>query len=196
VRPILKLPSIIHYAFDPNFMLIGIESIQFKEETMRTKTIVALFTILFLVGTVYADGKANKAEKRAYNYVATFLGALDEGTVTSSGKMVHVRGVINTWFHDASDPRGSGTCWNVLNANVDVTGTGVVWGTWQCGDAAAGSEGTFNGQMNNNFLGESNWIIKFVGHGTGEYEGLKFEGSEAWAPLGYGVGEITNVNKD
>ena len=171
---------------------------------MRIKIIVALFTILFAVGTVFAGGNANKAEKRAFNYVSTFLGALDEGTVTSSGKMVHMRGVINSWNHAGSDERISGPLTNVLNANVDFTGTGLIWGTWRSGDAIAGWEGTYTGQMYNYFVGELNWIMKFVGHGTGANQGLKIEGSEAWdwdssqfLPLeGYGVGEITDVNKE
>ena len=171
---------------------------------MRTKTIVAVFIILFVAGTVFAGGDVKKAEKRAFNYVAYFLGSPDPGTITFSGKVVHVRGAQNTWFHDASDERIRGTVTNVLNSNLDSTGSGVVWGTWQSGDANAGWEGTWNGQQYNSSVGEMNWIIKFAGHGTGTFEGLMIDGMEAWdlipptdRPLvGYGVGEITNVNKD
>ena len=164
---------------------------------MRTKLFVVLFAVLFVAGIVFAGGNANKAEKRAFNYVATFVEPLDAGSVTYSGKMVHLRGVMNSWFHDGSDERISGAFINVLNANVDFTGTGVIWGTWQSSDEGDGGwEGTFNGKMYNYFLGESNWIIRYDGHGTGAYEGLKIEGIEAWDTLGYGVGEITSVTKD
>jgi hypothetical protein len=164
---------------------------------MRTKIFVALCAVLFVAGTVFAGGDDNKAEKRAFNYVATFVEPIDAGAVTYSGKMAHLRGVMNRWFHDASDERIKGTLITVMNANVDFTGTGVTWGTWQSSDDGDGGwEGTFTGKMYDLFLGESNWIIKYAGHGTGAYEGLKIEGIEAWDTLGYGVGEITSVTKD
>jgi hypothetical protein len=170
---------------------------------MRTKIIVVLFAVLFLAGTVFAGGNANKAEKKAYNYSDTFVAPIAEGTTTLSGKMIHLRDVQNSWILAASDARISGTVTSVLNANLDFTGTGQIWGTFQISNDDGGWEGTFTGQMYDYFTGGLNWIIKIVAHGTGAYEGCKLEASEAWDSLqsswpwvGYGAGEITNTNKD
>jgi hypothetical protein len=171
---------------------------------MRTKTIVALCTILLVVGTAFAGGDANKAEKKAYNYSDTFVGPIAEGTTAISGKMIHLRGVQNSWIIAASDERISGTTTSVMNANLDSTGTGLIWGTFQISNDDGAWEGTYTGQMYNYFAGGLNWIIRIVAHGTGAYEGLKIEASEAWDSLqdyslwpwsGYGAGEITDNGK-
>jgi hypothetical protein len=172
---------------------------------MRTKIMIVLFAVLFVTGTIFAGEKANKAEKSAYNYVSTWYGPIDPGTITVSGKTVHYRGMINRFYYSASDERLSGWVTTVLNGNYDLTGSGEIWGTFQIGDANAGWDGFWHGQQYNYSFGKLNWIVKFVGRGTGAYEGLKTEYNEAFDTLvdpsfspwsGYGVGEITNVNKD
>jgi len=155
---------------------------------MRTKTIVAVFTVLFLVGTVFAGGNsdnANKVEKRAFTATEYPLAVLDPGTLFVSDGILHLRGMVTLALDVVSDPRGGGYFREVLNGNVTyvngVMGSGTGWGTFQSCDEAGnpipGWEGTYVIQFFD--LANLNWIGEVRAQGTGQNKGLRFKSTSA-----------------
>jgi hypothetical protein len=167
--------------------------------------ITKVFILVFAIVALLAALPCQAAEKKAYNAVATFVGQLDPGITTYSGKMAHIRGAKNLFYSDASDDRLDGYGTSVFNANFDSTDSGQIWGSYQVVNAAGDVvwEGSWQGQMYNYALGQLNWITKSVMRGKGEYEGLMIECTMSFDTdfvhypfIGYEVGEITNNSKE
>ena len=177
---------------------------------MRTKIFVVLFAVLFVAGTIFAGGNANKAEKKAYNSVLSWLQELDPGVITISGKMEHIRGARYFWLAENSDSRISGNSVSIFNGNLDASGTGPIWGEYFSTDANGdpttdGWKCSWHGQMYDYSAGKFNWLVKSVCHGTGIYDGMRLEDTQAFDTYldpslypfkGYTVGEISEANKD
>ena len=155
---------------------------------MRTKTIVAVFTILFLVGTVFAGGNSdndNKVEKRAFIATEYTLAILDPGVVSVSDGILHIRGMVQLAYDVTSDPSLSGYFREVFNANITyvdgVLGSGTGWGTFQscdeAGEPVPGWDGKFVAQIFD--LTNLNWIGETNAQGTGQNEGLRLKTSSA-----------------
>ena len=164
--------------------------------------IAKVLILVFAVTAMLAAVPCQAGEKKAYNAVATFIGQLDPGTTTYTGNMVHIRDARNFFGMDASDDRLDGTLTTVFNANLDATGSGQIWGTALLTNGEGEWEGKWQGQMHNYNDGKLNWIVKVVSRGTGEYEGLRIEATEAFDAnvfvdpypwQGYGVGEISET---
>jgi hypothetical protein len=174
---------------------------------MRTKIVVVLFAVMFLAGNVFAGGNANKVEKKAYNVVLSWLGELDPGISTSSGKMVHIRGARYFWLAEASDIRLTGYAGSVFNGNLDASGTGPIWGENYSTDengspTTDGWKCLWHGKMYDYSAGKFNWLVMSVCHGTGIYDGLRYEDTQAFDTYlypslypfkGYSVGEISEA---
>ncbi len=167
MRPILKLPSIFCYEFDLNFAHNRIESIQFKEETMKISKICILFfaeLILFTALPSQAGEKTNVTSVDIFDpfnlfssgYIGTFY---DFGTFECPGNeptrpcpvgsRSRIRGIVFHSRHSSSDPRLNG--WSTLdyNSNLDPDGKGPTWGKWKIEvDPELGGgvwEGVYNG---------------------------------------------------
>jgi len=144
------------------------------------------------------------SEKKAINYTEIQISGMLSGDITPVGKRVRLRNVTTQWKIEASDSRISGEVISVFNGTFNADGSGPIWGTLQIGTKEAGWECTFTGEAQDYFRGKLNWIIKIVGHGIGEYEGLKLESTQSVdmnmflengnyaTPAGLGVGEITD----
>jgi len=174
---------------------------------MRTRIIVVLFAVLFVAENVFAGENAKKPEKKAYNAVVSWLGELDAGISTPSGKMVHIRGARYLWFAEASDSRVTGYFGSVYNGNIDASGTGPIWGEFFSADENGnaitdGWKCVWQGKMYDYSAGKFNWLVKSVCHGTGIYDGLGLEETQAFDiyldpslyPFkGYAAGEISEA---
>jgi len=96
---------------------------------------------------------------------------VDPGTWTFPDGNIHVRGFVQLYEDDCSDPRVSG--WNtvVVNADWDVNWAGPMWGTFTVrSDEEVTWEGTWTGKA----YADGSSFIRAQGHGRGPYEGLKY----------------------
>ena len=174
---------------------------------MKTKLTVMLLVVLFVVGTVFAGGKANKVEKKAYNSVVSWLGEIDSGTITYSGKMEHIRDAQYFWLVESSDSRISGNSVSIFNGKLDASGTGPIWGEFFSTDSNGipttdGFKCLWHGKLHDYSAGKFNWLVKSVCHGTGIYDGLRLEETQAFDTYldpslypfkGYSAGEISEA---
>ena len=173
---------------------------------MRTRITAVFFAVLFVVGTAFAGDNANKGEKKAYNSVMYWLQELDPGIATTSGKMEHVRDARYFWFEESSDARVSGYAVSIFNGNLNTNGTGPIWGEYFSTDeygvpTTDGWRCLWQGKMYDYSAGKFNWLAKSVCHGTGMYDGMRLENTQAFDTnyldlslypfKGYAVGEIS-----
>lgn len=88
-----------------------------------------------------------------------------------------------SWHADSTpEPRKTGYDIVFANASVDASFSGPTWGTWTF-HPADGTDvfvGTFTGKFENGVP-----AVRFIGHGTGEYEGQQMKGDiyrtvQAW----------------
>ena len=92
------------------------------------------------------------------------------GTWTSADGTLHIRGLTEECDNASSIP-WSGTDYAVLNANLDATGSGPMWGTWRLEVEGGGWEGVWHGTVTGMLSTEPSGMGRSVGHGTGIYEG-------------------------
>jgi len=126
--------------------------------------ILALIAALLLVTGLVA----------AKAMVVEFTGTLTPvgfypGTVTNPDGNIHIRGEIEEFRVDATDPRVSGTMSVVINANWNSSGVGPMRGTYRLDSVGGFWEGTWTGMRH----ADGSISVRNVGHGREDFEGLK-----------------------
>jgi hypothetical protein len=92
------------------------------------------------------------------------------GEVTLPNANIHVRGATSMCDVETTLPDGHSTSYNVLNLNIDATGSGPMWGTFRNEiDGVTIFEGAWTGRM----TGMTVWTIRAVAQGRGTLEGGK-----------------------
>ncbi len=140
-----------------------------------------LTTILFallLIGSAIAapKDKPPRAEKTTFTsriILGAGVASQGEQMITETG-ILYVKDAISTGYIEADpDSPISGSIWTVLSGSIDLnTMLGSFNGKW----IITNEEGTFEGSV----VGIVEVAIvsgKFVGHGTGDFEGQKIRGS-------------------
>ena len=159
-----------------------------KRKRRLTWAIVALIAILGLGTTSVAA----KATRTTFEAEAWIVGLIDPGTLTYPGINRHRRGTVVVQHIQTDEPRISGDHIIVVNANVnDDTGVGPLWGTFRMedGEGQVLWEGTWQGYQ----LEDGSSVIYGVGHGSGDFKGLKVRTTTEWppAPPFAGIAKIT-----
>lgn len=144
-----------------------------KRQKRMILAILALIVALALVtGSVAA-----KATKTEFAGTTSFGEVIDPGVWTFPGGNVHIRGVVQTAYLVADDPRVTGTETVFGNANLDAFSAGRAWGTSHIEVAYEGG-GVWEGTFTAEFYADGSHSVKFVAHGIeGSVEGLKMSGT-------------------
>ena len=144
-----------------------------KKQRLLILVILALIAALALVtGSVAA-----KATKTEFTGTTSFGAVIDPGVWTFPGGNVHVRGLVQTAYLVADDPRVTGTETVVANANWDANTAGPVWGTSHI-EVDYGGGGVWEGTFTGEFYPDGSHSVRFVAHGIeGSVEGLKMSGT-------------------
>ena len=160
-----------------------------KKQSIIILIVVALVALLFSAGPV-----AGEAVKIEFSGEMCRAGMVDPGkTWTSPGGIKHIRDMQTSW-NVFSEALVDGNMRRVMNVNCHVPSRiGPFWGTFSLvlTDYPLSSwEGTYTGYRYEDGLMYSRW----VGHGTGDLEGLKIKfyvtkppgvnpGCPKWIPL-------------
>lgn len=157
-----------------------------KKQRVFTLIVIVLITVLLSAGPVLAQAVKTEFEGTRLNTI----GNIDPGTSWDSDGVGHTRDRLSVWGIDTNDPRVTGQKYFVINYNFQLpekTGrcvaSGPMWGTftlvpdiyctdWDsdlCVEWTGSWEGTYTGKWD----GYGYAYQDYVGHGTGELEGLK-----------------------
>ena len=130
---------------------------------------------LVLVGIlVLVPGYASAAAERT-NWTGTenSVAMLDPGDWSNPGGNIHVRGMVNLYQEQATDPRVTGSNTVVMNANWNANWVGPMWGTWRL-ETAYGGGGVWEGHWTGETQADGSAAYQAVGHGvSGSVKGLK-----------------------
>ena len=159
-----------------------------KKQRIFTLIAMGLVALLLTAGLVAA--KAVRTEFSGVRYLVPDVNPIEPGTQWNSDEVAHMRDRLTAWRVETNDPRVFGTKYFVVNFNLQLpekTGLclakGPMWGTftlvpdlycteWDediCVDWTGAWEGTYTGYWD----GEGYAYQNYVGHGTGELEGLQ-----------------------
>ena len=124
------------------------------------------------------------------NWVGPALCVIDPGswTVLPSGRHrirdMTVYELAFAWSEGQVEPRKTGYDIVVANANLDASLSGPAWGTWNLysSDHVLMFTGTFTGKFENGIP-----AVRFVGEGTGIYEGQHMRGDVGRVPDPYNM---------
>jgi hypothetical protein len=115
-----------------------------------------------------------QATKTNFSGTETIAGPPVPGTPTFPDGNFHMRGHTVVFADVTDDPRVSGlntvvANWNFRPAPPPVMWTGPEWGTFHIENEGGSWDGTWTGKRYEN----GHTIINGVGHGSGDYAGLK-----------------------
>jgi len=127
--------------------------------------------LLLLAGT--AEGKATRISFT--EEASCWTTSLGTGWTLRDGNL-HIRG----WTMECGEqvdlagiPPLVGTRYEVINVNMDATGSGRIWVSWRIEVEGGGWEGIANGTVTG-MLSEPSGTFGAVAHGTGIYEGQQY----------------------
>jgi hypothetical protein len=134
--------------------------------------ILAVMAITMLPAMPVSAG----ATRTEFSGIETTVGIVDYGTRTflPSGR-VRIRGLVLENWDETDDPRTTGTNTVTANMNWDENFSGSFWGTFHLESAYYDDgywDGTFTGYMPAGGCGAE---ITSLGHGGGDFEGLKIK---------------------
>jgi hypothetical protein len=138
--------------------------------------------LLLLAGT--AEGKATRI---SFTAEETSCIPTSPGTSWYADGTLHIRGYTQVCDHAGSIPQVDGTDYEVLNLNLDATGSGVIWGTWRLEVEGGSWEGVHHGKIAGLLTPGQYGTARGVGHGTGIYEGQQYF-TESVSTLGLTAG--------
>jgi len=135
--------------------------------------IITALTVGLLLMAATAEGKATRIPFTSQDSPCTITSM---GTWTYPDGNLHIRGLTQECVHPANIPQLVGTDYEVLNFNLDATGSGSLWLTWRLETQGGGWEGIAHGTVAGMLSAEPYGTAKSVGHGTGIYEGQHYFG--------------------
>jgi hypothetical protein len=140
-----------------------------KRSLVKMKALaLAIFTVL-TAGFLLAGTAEAQATHTPFTGTQTCTD-VSPGEVTFPDGNVHVRGATSTCEVETTLPDAQSTSHNVLNLNLDATGSGPMWGTFSSEiDGVTILEGAWTGAM----TGMTVWTIRAVAQGRGDLEGGK-----------------------
>ena len=152
-----------------------------KRKQLFLITLILVVVLLLTAGTAVAAAKVTEFSGNEY-----IVDLIYPGDVTVPGGKFHNfhgRGRIWELYHDTTDPRVTGTVIVHSNGNFNADFEGPAWGTFYLESDEC--DGAWNARWHSP-AGRPE-LIYAVGHGTGEFEGMK-----AWWTLEY-VGEDVEI---
>ena len=141
----------------------------FKKKHLILVTLILMVALLLAAGTAAAAATVTEFSGTEY-----LVALIDPGTLTVPGDKdpphnFHGRGRVWEAYHDTTDARVTGTVIIHSNGNFNADFEGPAWGTFYLeSDEYDGAwNATWHSPPGNPEL------IYAVGHGTGEFEGMK-----------------------
>jgi hypothetical protein len=129
----------------------------------------ALSCALLVVAVVGVEAKLMVTE---FTGMVTPPVVMDPGATFFPGGNIHVRGLVLVFYDNFSDSRVLGNNTIEANWNLDGNGFGPGWGTYSI-TSEVYPGGSWEGKWTGRFHEDGTVTLKCVGHGMGEFRGLK-----------------------
>ena len=135
--------------------------------------------------------------------IETFVSELDPGDVRIADGILHIRGSIGLLTFEGTTLDGTPLTWTnrVMDSlNLDLaTGDGQDFGSFSVDLTFGDLRGTFEGHFVFIITGGLGTALRYVGQGSGDFEGMTFTGMAAEDPITFELvhqGVILNLDRD